>query len=284
MLFTLPLILVGSLALQIYAGQLGGFAVIYEDCPQKLSILGSGFLEDIRVTNGCPYEQAGPRFVTIKESQIFPSRDQGDGENGVVFGADIPPDGNCGLLEGVAAKGQTYANCGRLTAIAYLCGHIPKHPFVINLDRDLDIIHRNIGADLGLANLPSDANRVISRPNGSASLNEGVSYPRNTQGGNQQGKTGDNHHPKSPAGHILLSIKVLSGLGLVLCGLCGFNHTLAQGGRLNVNATGQRVLFYCLIMLAGAYLIAANIHSHGAPRCKNYPSSASDYKADSECF
>ncbi|MGC1496368.1 MAG: hypothetical protein WA790_11215 [Sulfitobacter sp.] len=137
---------------------------------------------------------------------------------------------------------------------------------------------------MSLSYLTSDLDRIVSSLNRPPSFDEGISNPDNTKQSSQKRKAGDNHHQESPFGHILLSIKVLSGLGLALCGLGGFYHTLAQGGRLSVNASGQRAILCGLIMLAGGYLIAANVHAHGSPRCENNNGNPTDYQTDSECF
>ncbi|SFF11535.1 hypothetical protein SAMN04488523_11910 [Sulfitobacter brevis] len=146
------------------------------------------------------------------------------------------------------------------------------------------VFYGDVRPDLCLPNVSCDLNSIVSSFDGSTGLYKGVSNPYNTKASYEKRTARNYHHPERPAGHILLSIKVLSGLGLILCGLGGFNHTLAQSARLSVNASGQRSIFYCLIMLTGAYLIAANIHASGSPRCEDDYGNPSDYHTDSECF
>ncbi len=156
--------------------------------------------------------------------------------------------------------------------VAILIG--PKH----------NLLDSQVSSGLCLPNITGDSDSIISGSYGPAGLYKGVSNPNNTKASYKKRAGRDDHHPKRQAGHILLSIKVLSGLGLILCGLGGFNHTLAQGGRLSANTSGQRTFFYCLIMLTGAYLIATNVHASGLPRCEDDGGNPNNYHTMSECF
>ncbi|MGJ8596039.1 hypothetical protein [Sulfitobacter sp.] len=175
-------------------------------------------------------------------------------------------------------------NGGTLPTI-FQVNHTIKNQLIAEFYRqDIKFHSVQICSGLCLSDFPRDVNSIISGFDGSTSLYKGGPNPYNTKASYEKRTAGNDHHPERPSGHILLSIKVLSGLGFILCGLGGFNHTLAQSGRLDVSASGQRSVFYCLVMLAGTYLIAANIYASGSPCCKDDYGNPGNYHINSECF
>lgn len=71
---------------------------------------------------------------------------------------------------------------------------------------------------------------------------------------------GENKKPEGPAGHVLLGVQVLAGIGLLLSGLYGFGRTLGRSRTLTPGAGAQIVLLYVFVMLAGGYLIASTAY------------------------
>ncbi len=168
------------------------------------------------------------------------------------------------------------------------CVLVPKcskgTPIFIQFGSNLNSVNGNISPNLCFADFAGYDNGIICGFYSPPRFSQRFFNPDYTHAAYQQHQAGSDHHPESPFRHILLSIKVLSGFCLILGGLGGFYHTLAQSGWLSVNASGQRALFSLLIMLAGAYLIASNLYTEGSPRCIDDSGDTENYEANKKCF
>ena len=105
-----------------------------------------------------------------------------------------------------------------------------------------------------------------------------------TESGDQRRYGGYHHRPKPPSGGVFLGVKVLSGFGLLLCGLYGFGCTLHRILSYSIDAGLKRAFLFTLVMFAGGYLIASSFYTQGSPRCVDYGSEAEQRQNAKECF
>lgn len=102
---------------------------------------------------------------------------------------------------------------------------------------------------------------VVGGLDSASSGREGFTNIVDTDTSNKNRGSRYQHHQESPKSHILLSIQVLAGIGLLLAGLYGINHTFARSAFIHPNTGAKFILLCSLVVISGCYLIASAMYS-----------------------